>query len=101
MFFCEYGYSAFGLPPESWNPDDTRECCRILARKVTAGLACFQAVARALLAFPFLEERKIILDGRELAQAVEDSTEEIIRISKDPANLGIAKAFVVAANPLT
>jgi len=98
-FFAEYSFRYIGAEPEKWSRSVLRECCvEVLPRKVSAGLAFFQAVVPVLSAFfAFLAETGRLSNARDLAKTVAELDCEIVAASQDGRNWGPAKAFIMAA----
>jgi len=98
-FFAEYSFRHIGAAPEQWNQSVLTECClEILPRKMSAGLAFFQAVAPVLSAFfDFLADRNLQSKARDLSKAATELNDETIAASQDERNWGPSKAFIMAA----
>ena len=98
-FFAEYSFRYIGAAPEQWNQSVLTECClEILPRKMSAGLAFFQAVAAVLSGFfDFLADRNLQSRARDLSRAAMELNDEIVAASQDERHWGPSKAFIMAA----
>jgi len=98
-YFAEYSFRYIGAAPEQWNPGVVTECClEIMPRKMSAGLAFFQAVAPVLSAFfDFLADRNLLSKAGDLSKVVAELNEDIVAASQDERNWGPSKGFIMAA----
>ena len=98
-FFARYTYEYLGLTPSEWEPGAVVECCtEILPRKISAENAFFEALAPVLSEFfHFLADQSLLPNGHVLAEAAEESQDDVVANAEDRSNWGPAKHFVMAA----
>lgn len=99
MSFTQYMYSYEGLSPEEWDEAGLEDCCLYtLPGKISADESYFRSIAPVLSAFfSFVEEKRLLRNTSNLARAVKEIDEQIVKNASDPQNWGSAKSFVMAA----
>jgi hypothetical protein len=99
-FFAKYTYEYLAIAPSEWDCAAVEECCtEILPRKVSAEISFFEAIAPVLSAFfTFLGDQSLLGNGRALAEAVKELSDEIVASAEDRSNWGPAKHIVMAAH---
>lgn len=96
--FSDYMYNYEGQEPEDWDIQALEEVClNWVPNKISAEKDLFQAYGVVLIKFfEFLDSRKY-LKTKLFQEFVNEIKDQIVEISQDSSNWGIAKSFMMGA----